>query len=98
MPHLVKLVEELRLKKIGFKSNIFSSLAQFERRLIQERTRAGLEAARSRGKNGGRKRIESTNPKVLTAKNMHTEHDMSIDDICKTLKISRSSFYRYLGV
>jgi len=34
--------------------NIFSSLAQFERRLIQERTRAGLEAARARGKTGGR--------------------------------------------
>jgi len=42
--------------------NIFSSLAQFERRLIQERTKAGLEAARSRGKKGGHKKIESTNP------------------------------------
>ncbi len=34
--------------------NIFSALAQFERRLIQERTKAGLEAARARGRNGGR--------------------------------------------
>ena len=42
--------------------NIFSSLAQFERRLIQERTKAGLDAARSRGKKGGRKKIENTNP------------------------------------
>lgn len=76
--------------------NIFSSLAQFERRLIQERTRAGLEAARSRGRNGGRKKIMNTDPKVLTAKKMHKDHGMSIDDICKTLKISRASFYRYI--
>jgi DNA invertase Pin-like site-specific DNA recombinase len=78
--------------------NIFSSLAQFERRLIQERTRAGLEAARSRGRQGGRKKIENDNPKVLMAKKMHKDHGMSIDDICKTLKISRASFYRYIGL
>jgi DNA invertase Pin-like site-specific DNA recombinase len=78
--------------------NIFSSLAQFERRLIQERTKAGLDAARARGKSGGRKKIASDNPKVLTAKKMHKNHGMSIDDICKTLKISRASFYRYLAL
>lgn len=76
--------------------NIFSSLAQFERRLIQERTRAGLEAARVRGKKGGRRRLEPTNPKVLMAKKMHKDHGMSISDICKTLKISKASFYRYV--
>jgi len=76
--------------------NIFSSLAQFERRLIQERTRASLQAARARGKSGGRKKIESNHPKVLMAKKMHQNHAMSINDICKTLKISRASFYRYL--
>lgn len=78
--------------------NIFSSLAQFERRLIQERTRAGLEAARARGRKGGRKKISATNPKVLTAKKMHKNHGMSIDDICTTLNISRASFYRYLSL
>jgi DNA invertase Pin-like site-specific DNA recombinase len=76
--------------------NIFSSLAQFERRLIQERTKAGLDAARSRGKKGGRKKIENTNPKVLMAKKMHKDHGMSIADICQTLKISRAGFYRYI--
>ena len=76
--------------------NIFSSLAQFERRLIQERTRAGLEAARARGRKGGRKKIESIHPKVVMAKKMHQDHAMSIQDICKTLKISRGSFYRYI--
>lgn len=78
--------------------NIFSSLAQFERRLIQERTKAGLDAARARGRNGGRKKIESNNPKVLTAKKMHKNHGMSINDICTTLKISRASFYRYISL
>ncbi|MEW9810137.1 MAG: recombinase family protein (plasmid) [Candidatus Symbiodolus clandestinus] len=78
--------------------NIFSSLAQFERRLIQERTRAGLAAARARGKQGGRKKISSIEPKVLMAKNMHQNHGMSINDICKTLKISRASFYRYINL
>ncbi len=78
--------------------NIFSSLAQFEQRLIRERTRAGLDAARARGKRGGRKKIEHTNPKVHTAKKMHKDHGMEINDICKTLKISRATFYRYLHI
>jgi DNA invertase Pin-like site-specific DNA recombinase len=78
--------------------NIFSSLAQFERRLIQERTLAGLEAARTRGKQGGRKKIENTDPKVLMAKKMHLDHAMNIRDICKTLQISRTSFYRYISL
>ena len=78
--------------------NIFSSLSQFERRLIQERTKAGLDAARARGRVGGRKTIDATNPKVIMAKNMHKDHGMSIDNICKTLKISRASFYRYLSL
>ncbi|MBY0581226.1 MAG: recombinase family protein [Rickettsiales bacterium] len=76
--------------------NIFSSLAQFERKLIQERTQAGLKAARARGKQGGRKKTDINDPKVLTAKKMHTDHNMNINDICKTLKISRATFYRYL--
>lgn len=78
--------------------NIFSSLAQFERKLIQERVRAGLDAARARGKKGGRKKISFQNPKVLTAKKMHQNYGMKINDICKTLNISRASFYRYLSL
>ena len=115
MPHLVRLIEELLSKKIGFKSlcdgaintttasgelmfNIFSSLAQFERRLIQERTRAGLSAARARGRMGGRKKIAPTDPKVQMAKKMHKDKNISIKQICDTLKISRSTFYRFLKI
>ncbi len=78
--------------------NIFSALAQFERRLIQERTRAGLSAARARGRKGGRRPISPDDPRVKTAKRMHKDHGMSIDQICETLKISRPTFYRYLAL
>ena len=44
--------------------HIFSALAQFERRLIQERTRAGLAVARARGKKGGRKPRRAEEPRV----------------------------------
>ena len=115
MHHLVKLVEDLRERKIAFKSicdgvidttsasgelvfNIFSSLAQFERRLIQERTRAGLAAARARGKLGGRKPVNPNDPKVLAAKRMHKDHSLCIDDICKSIGVSRATFYRYLSL
>jgi len=74
--------------------NIFSALAQFERRLIQERTKAGLAAARSRGRNGGRPKVTADDPKVVLAKKLHADKSPEIDDICKTLQISRSTFYR----
>lgn len=76
--------------------NIFSALAQFERRLIQERTKAGLDAARARGMKGGRKPIAADDPKILISKTMHNDKKMKISDICNTLEISRTTFYRYL--
>jgi len=78
--------------------NIFSSLAQFERKLIQERTKAGLKVARERGKKGGRKKTLASDPKVLTAKKMYQNHKMSINNICNILKISRATFYRYIAI
>ncbi|HZC00890.1 MAG TPA: recombinase family protein [Gammaproteobacteria bacterium] len=78
--------------------NLFSALAQFERRLIQERTKAGLSAARARGRKGGRKPISSDDPRVQMAKRMYHNHAMSINRICRTLKISRATFYRYIAL
>ncbi len=78
--------------------NVFSSLAQFERRLIQERTHAGLAAARARGRLGGRKPIRPDDPRVVTAKRLHRDHTLSINQICETLGISRPTFYRYLAL
>jgi DNA invertase Pin-like site-specific DNA recombinase len=76
--------------------NIFSALAQFERRLIQERTKAGLAAARARGRNGGRSKVSVEEPKVVLAKKLHADKTLEIDDICTSLRISRSTFYRYV--
>ena len=76
--------------------NIFSALAQFERRLIQERTKAGLAAARARGRNGGRPKVTAEETKVVLAKKLHADKSLEIDDICKTLRLSRSTFYRYV--
>jgi DNA invertase Pin-like site-specific DNA recombinase len=78
--------------------HIFSALAQFERRLIQERTKAGLAAARARGRCGGRPRLESEQAKVRAAKKLSGDISITIDDICKTLGISRSTYYRYLAM
>jgi len=78
--------------------NIFSALAQFERRLIQERTKAGLAVARARGRHGGRPRIESEEAKVLAARKLAGDRSISINNICRTLNISRSNYYRYLAM
>lgn len=78
--------------------NIFGCLAQFERRLIQERTNAGLAAARARGKFGGRKPISCDDKKVVTAKKLNADKTLSIMDICGMLKISRATFYRYINM
>jgi DNA invertase Pin-like site-specific DNA recombinase len=76
--------------------HIFSSLAQFERRLIQERTKAGLASARARGRLGGRPPIDLDDAKVRAARKLHDDHTLTIDDICRTLSISRSTYYRYV--
>ena len=76
--------------------NIFSALAQFELRLIQERTRAGIAAARARGRIGGRPKVDLDHARVHAARKLHEDRGLSIAEICKTLKISRSTFYRYV--
>ena len=74
------------------------SLEQFERRLIRERTAAGLTAARARGRLGGRRPIIGADPRVAAAKRLHQDRSLGIDEICKTLGISRSTLYRYLAL
>ena len=78
--------------------HIFSALAQFERRLIVERTKAGLVAARARGRCGGRPAIPNNDPRVIMAQAMHRDRSLPIADICSSLRISRATFYRYLAV
>lgn len=76
--------------------NIFGSLAQFERRLIQERTRAGLSAARARGRLGGRKPVSADDERVVAVKKLSSDKTMSITAICKTIGISRATYYRFI--
>ncbi len=112
MQHLVTVVQELNDRGISFRSlcdgvidtttasgqlifGIFASLAQFERSLIVERTNAGLAAARARGRVGGRKPL---NPRILTAKALHADRSLSIGEICDTLKIGKTTLYRWLKV
>src|SRR6266481_1274003 len=76
--------------------HLMGALAEFERDLIRERTNAGLAAARARGRVGGRPRKLSTNGKVALALRLVEDSKHSIDDICSTLGISRSTLYRYV--
>jgi DNA invertase Pin-like site-specific DNA recombinase len=78
--------------------HIFSALAQFERRLIQERTRAGLAAARARGKQGGRRALRADDPRVRLASALHADPRVTVAEVCKSLRISRATFYRYVAL
>ncbi|HAU0311385.1 TPA: recombinase family protein [Legionella pneumophila] len=78
--------------------NIFSSLAEFERELIRERTLAGLEAARLRGKKGGRPAGLSKKAQALahSAELLYKEGKLSVSEICAQLGLGRATFYKYL--
>jgi len=78
--------------------HIFSALAQFERRLIQERTRAGLAAARARGKHGGRRPLRADTPQVRMAHTLYADQRITVAEICQHLRISRATFYRYVAL
>ena len=76
--------------------HLIGALAEFERDLIRERTNAGLAAARSRGRVGGRPRKLKTNGKVALARRMFADQSHSIPEICAALGISRATLYRYV--
>src|SRR5499433_930151 len=72
-------------------SHIFGALAEFERNLIKERTMAGLEAARARGRKGGRPPLDTSSRKVAAAKKLYRDKTNSIPEICRMLNISRAT-------
>jgi DNA invertase Pin-like site-specific DNA recombinase len=75
--------------------HIFGALAEFERDIIKERTNAGLEAARARGKLGGRPPALSPE-KIKLARKLYADTSMSVAEICKMLGISRHALQRYV--
>ncbi|MDX4057362.1 recombinase family protein [Aliarcobacter skirrowii] len=76
--------------------SIFAALAEFERELIVERTKAGLESARARGKIGGRKFTLSKSQVRLAQISMKNK-DTSVTELCKELGISRATLYKYVS-
>ena len=81
-----------------FTFNIFASLAEFEREIISERTKAGLVAARSRGRLGGRPKgmSKETLRKAKAVKTLYEKQENSMEEIGKELGISRATCYRFL--
>ena len=108
--HLIDTVQALSGRGVGFKSlqesidtttpggklvfHVFGALAEFERDLVKERTNAGLASARARGRRGGRAKSLSEKQRQQ-AKALIKDPSISIGEICKTLKISRSTLYRH---
>jgi len=75
--------------------HIFGALAEFERAVIRERTSAGLQAARERGKKGGRPR--TLGPKDLAAaKALLADPAIRVEDVAARLKVSPATLYRHL--
>ena len=81
-----------------FTFNIFASLAEFEREIIRERTMAGLEAARSRGRMGGRPAGLSKEALATAkiAKILYDSGERTVKEIAASLEISRATCYRYI--
>ena len=108
---LLDTVEELAKLGIGLKTltqdidtntaggrlifTVFGAIAEFEREIIRERTRAGLDAARSRGRKGGRPRM-LTEKDLKQARALLTDPEITVEDVARRLGVGPSTLYRYL--
>ncbi len=108
---LINLINIFQDKKVNFKSitenldtstptgklmfHISGAFAEFERNIIRERTKAGLESARARGKNGGRPTVMSEE-KIKMAKSLYKNKDIDINTITKQLGVCRATFYKMI--
>lgn len=114
LKHLLEMTSDFEKRGIGLVSindhidtttaqgrlifNIFASLAEFERDLIRERTRSGLEAARARGRKGGRRRglSKEAEKTAMLAQTLYNERKLGVNEISADLKISKMTLYKYL--
>ena len=108
--HLIDTVNRLQAKGVEFVSlqesvdtrtsggklvfHVFGALAEFEREMIRERTRAGLKAARDRGSLSGRPK-KLSKQQINIAKKLMGDKETKILEITKTMNVSRSTLYRY---
>jgi DNA invertase Pin-like site-specific DNA recombinase len=111
MKQLIETIEKLRVRNIGFRSltealdtttaqgllvfHMFSALAEFERSLIRERTRAGLAAAKRVGRTGGRP-PKLTDEDIEAAKALLANPDIGVKQIADRLGVSPATLYRYI--
>jgi DNA invertase Pin-like site-specific DNA recombinase len=111
MKQLIETIEKLRVQGIGFRSlteaidtttaqgvlvfHMFSALAEFERALIRERTRAGLAAAKRVGRTGGRP-AKLTEDDLDVARTLLANPDITVADIADRIGVSPATLYRYL--
>ena len=108
---LIDTADMLRSKSVGLTSlteaidtttasgelffHIFGALAEFERSLIRERTEAGLRAARSRGRHGGRpKSLDEA--EIVVAQQLLRNPEISVQSVADMLNVSTSTLYRYV--
>lgn len=75
--------------------NMMAVLAEFERNLIRERSQAGLEAARARGRKGGRP-FKLDNDKAALVRKMYDSKQYTTAQICEVVGISRPTLYKYI--
>lgn len=108
---LINIAERLECRKVGLRSlqeqidttsasgrlffHVMGALSEFERNLIRERTRAGLRAARRRGKKPGRKRKLSTKD-LTAAKAMLQDDGLTVEDVARRVGVSPATLYRHL--
>src|SRR6266704_3278506 len=111
LKQLIELINDFNAKDIGFKSlqenidtttsggklffHIFGALAEFERDIIRDRTKAGLASARSRGRLGGRPSVMDAR-KLKMARSLYADTKTQVAEICEGLGISRATFYRHI--
>lgn len=111
LPQLIETVAHLEAEGIGFRSltetidtttaggklifHVFGALAEFERSVIRERTRAGLKAARDRGRTGGRPPALSP-ADLAAAKAMLSDPDITVAEVAKRINVSPATLYRHL--
>jgi DNA invertase Pin-like site-specific DNA recombinase len=78
--------------------DLLCALSAFEANLITERTKAGIEVARKKGKRPGRPPLTPNSEKVVKAKCLFLDPKNSLPDILKTLNISKATLHRYLNL
>jgi len=105
---LVEYFENRGVKLISVKENfdtatpqgklmltVFQAFSQFERDLIVQRTKEGLESARARGRKGGRPRVKDS--KINKALKLYDSKEYSINEIVEMTGISQATLYRYIN-